>query len=232
MQPGSPDHGPDPSFEPNIVELIHQVQWGWESSQARYAHTLRTILAACDSPAERLFLLMFVKLWDEKSVVPIDLLEGMDEQERADSIQEHPAVGRPYLEFDVGFHGFKFELHPQQPVVIDHERRGRMRYRLDFLGKVCRAEPREGEPFERWSDLRLVNKTYSEFAIEIDGHPYHDRTKEQASRDRLRDRSLLGEGIQVIRFTASDLFRDPEAVTGDTVDTVTRELTRVIKSLD
>lgn len=45
--------------------------------------------------------------------------------------------------------------------------------------------------------------------VECDGHAYHERTKEQAQRDRSRDRRLQEEGYRVFRFTGSELYRDP-----------------------
>lgn len=44
--------------------------------------------------------------------------------------------------------------------------------------------------------------------IECDGHDFHERTKEQAARDRKRDRDLQGLGINILRFTGSELHRD------------------------
>ena len=46
--------------------------------------------------------------------------------------------------------------------------------------------------------------------VECDGHAYHDRTPEQAARDRQRDRSLKLTDYEVIRFTASEITSDPE----------------------
>jgi very-short-patch-repair endonuclease len=43
-------------------------------------------------------------------------------------------------------------------------------------------------------------------AIECDGHEWHERTKQQASSDRARDRHLLQAGILTLRFTGSDIF--------------------------
>ena len=45
-------------------------------------------------------------------------------------------------------------------------------------------------------------------AVECDGHDFHDRTKERASRDRARDRRLQAAGITVFRFTGSDIHWD------------------------
>lgn len=45
--------------------------------------------------------------------------------------------------------------------------------------------------------------------VECDGHDFHERTKEQAARDRSRDRRLQEAGFRVFRFTGSELYRDP-----------------------
>lgn len=47
-------------------------------------------------------------------------------------------------------------------------------------------------------------------AIECDGHDFHERTKEQAARDRARDRQIQALGIGVFRFTGSQIYRDPQ----------------------
>lgn len=46
-------------------------------------------------------------------------------------------------------------------------------------------------------------------AVECDGHEFHDRTREQASRDRARDRTLAAKEVHVVRFTGSDIWADP-----------------------
>lgn len=48
-----------------------------------------------------------------------------------------------------------------------------------------------------------------QFVIECDGHDFHDRTKEQAAKDRRRDRYFAKQGIMVIRFTGSEITQDP-----------------------
>ena len=44
--------------------------------------------------------------------------------------------------------------------------------------------------------------------IECDGHDFHERTKEQAARDKARDRFLSAEVARVLRFTGSEIYRD------------------------
>lgn len=45
--------------------------------------------------------------------------------------------------------------------------------------------------------------------VECDGHEFHERTKEQAAKDRKRDRDLQDMGFKVYRFTGSELFANP-----------------------
>jgi len=47
--------------------------------------------------------------------------------------------------------------------------------------------------------------------VECDGHDYHERTKEQAVRDRKRDRAMTAAGLHVLRFTGSEIARDAKA---------------------
>jgi len=71
---------------------------------------------------------------------------------------------------------------PQHEVVV-----AGAKYRLDFA-----IDPEE----ER-------------IAVECDGHEFHERTKEQAARDKGRDRALQAAGWRVLRFTGSEIWADP-----------------------
>jgi len=55
-------------------------------------------------------------------------------------------------------------------------------------------------------------------AVECDGHDFHERTKEQAARDRSRDRALQAAGYTVMRFTGSELYRDPMKCVREVLD--------------
>lgn len=52
----------------------------------------------------------------------------------------------------------------------------------------------------------LINAYGQNVVIECDGHDFHDRTKEQATRDRQRDRMLLSCGCHTVRFTGSEIY--------------------------
>lgn len=83
---------------------------------------------------------------------------------------------------------------PQQKVEA-----GGRRYRLDFFAEITM---RPGTP----------SVSYVRAAVECDGHDFHERTKEQAARDRKRDRDLQAAGYLILRFTGSEIARDPSAV--------------------
>lgn len=54
--------------------------------------------------------------------------------------------------------------------------------------------------------------------VECDGHDFHERTKEQAAKDRSRDRDLQAKGYRVFRFTGSELYRKPLGCASETWD--------------
>ena len=56
--------------------------------------------------------------------------------------------------------------------------------------------------------------------VECDGHALHERTKEQAQKDKSRDRDLQSLGYKVIRFTGSEIYRDPFAAASEVLEIV------------
>ena len=56
---------------------------------------------------------------------------------------------------------------------------------------------------------RLPN---SMFFVECDGHDFHERTKEQAERDRSKDRAIQAANIPILRFTGREIWRGPAQV--------------------
>jgi very-short-patch-repair endonuclease len=53
------------------------------------------------------------------------------------------------------------------------------------------------------------NDRWRSLIVECDGHDYHERTKEQAARDRAKDRVATLNGRDFFRFTGSEIWRDP-----------------------
>lgn len=54
--------------------------------------------------------------------------------------------------------------------------------------------------------------------VECDGHDFHDRTPQQASSDRKRDRASVALGIPTLRFTGADILRDSAAGAAEVAD--------------
>lgn len=57
---------------------------------------------------------------------------------------------------------------------------------------------------------RGTDCTLKRLLVECDGHDFHERTKDQAKRDRARDRLAQYEGLPVFRFTGSEIWNDPQ----------------------
>lgn len=56
---------------------------------------------------------------------------------------------------------------------------------------------------------RFGTADYSTVVIECDGHKFHEKTQEQAERDKRRDREMQMMGFRVFRFTGTEIARDP-----------------------
>lgn len=58
--------------------------------------------------------------------------------------------------------------------------------------------------------------------VECDGHDFHEKTKEQARRDKRRDRYFQSLGYKVLRFTGSEIWADPDGVADEIFDQLAR----------
>lgn len=86
---------------------------------------------------------------------------------------------------------------PQKEVMT----KGR-KYRLDFLVECIMSDKEH-----------LI-------AIECDGHDFHEKTKDQAARDKARERNLMIEGYTVVRFTGSEIWRNPVKCSSEIINIV------------
>lgn len=97
----------------------------------------------------------------------------------------------------LGFCPEPFTLRTQVPVAA-----GQSRYRIDF--QVVGSVGFEEVP------LKL--------AIELDGHEFHERTREQVELRNRRDRDLQSAGWKLLHFSFSEMQSDPEkCVTESTI---------------
>ena len=57
-----------------------------------------------------------------------------------------------------------------------------------------------------------------EYIIECDGHDFHEKTKEQATYDKRRERFLMTTGRKVLRFSGTEIFNDSDKINEELVD--------------
>ncbi len=62
----------------------------------------------------------------------------------------------------------------------------------------------------RWVDFGAANKLATRVIVECDGYAFHDGDKEQAQRDKQRDRALKEAGFTVLRFAGGEIWADPD----------------------
>ena len=62
-----------------------------------------------------------------------------------------------------------------------------------------------------FADFTLSHANGKRIAVECDGREFHAVTPEQVDRDKARDRFFAAAGWVTIRFTGSELVKDPEA---------------------
>jgi hypothetical protein len=79
-------------------------------------------------------------------------------------------------------------------------------------------------------DLRITlerpGKALRAVLVECDGHDFHERTKDQAARDKKRDRNLATAGWTTLRFTGSEIYADPLKCASDVVEYLLRAAER------
>ena len=64
------------------------------------------------------------------------------------------------------------------------------------------------------------------FVIELDGHDFHEKTKEQVQRDKEKDRFLISQGYIVVRFTGSEIYKNCSEKVDELLNIVYKECGR------
>ena len=117
--------------------------------------------------------------------------------------------------YDKGYYNpFCYFVRSQFPVELEDRK-----MRLDFVFFIFDSV-----------DLKkmrgIPQKPYLSIVIELDGHDFHEKTKEQAQKDKERDRILQHGGYQVLRYTGSEVWNDPSG----TIDDVMHRIFGFIRS--
>jgi very-short-patch-repair endonuclease len=118
---------------------------------------------------------------------------------------ESPIEGRLFIELLFAFGRF-YAINIRDHNYEDCFNEGRL---FDGLSDVS-ITPQFPEPPYRIDLAAHISSgdAVLKIAIECDGHDFHERTKQQAARDRRRDRVLQQRGWLVFRFTGSEIFNN------------------------
>jgi Protein of unknown function (DUF559) len=170
------------------MTVLQRVQARMGAYLAQREQEWMAALALCDSPIEQLFLaqlLPYFVPWGSGAEPDGRVLASAVSSLTASDVPSCPDETSLLERFGdhLFLRGRSAILAVQVPVLV-----GERLYRPDF---------------------QLLG-TSSKIAIELDGHDFHERTKEQARRDRSRDRLFVGDGWKVLRFTGSEVFASPE----------------------
>ncbi len=92
-------------------------------------------------------------------------------------------------------------------------------YRLDFV--VSPAD------VDMWSEAQKFGLSFQMIGVEVDGHDFHERTKEQVIIRDQRDRDLQSDGWKILHFSGSELYRDPARVVGEVAGAGWKELNKL-----
>jgi very-short-patch-repair endonuclease len=79
-------------------------------------------------------------------------------------------------------------------------------YRVDFMLGMS----------QRWPNAKAAN--FVQFIVECDGHDFHEKTKQQAAKDKTRDRFLQSCGYPVLHFTGSEIWNRLDECIDEVVD--------------
>lgn len=113
--------------------------------------------------------------------------------------------------------GSKVNLACQRDV-----RCGERLYRLDF----------SVEPTHAFADeLSRAGIVWPPIAIEVDGHAFHEKTKEQVAQRNQRDRDLQGAGWKVLHLSYSEVDRDGCKACGDVAQIVFEQFIEIRRKI-
>lgn len=71
-----------------------------------------------------------------------------------------------------------------------------------------------------WVKTFLKDGSEIDVIVECDGHNFHEKTKEQAAKDKKRDRDLTSLGFRIMRFTGSEIFEDASGCSFEVMETI------------
>ena len=111
-----------------------------------------------------------------------------------------------YQEPDI--QGFSVRIYPQYEIAVPFPSSNgvgtkQKAFRADFM--VLLIPPAD---IHKLKTRDFTKRAIAKLIVEVDGHDFHEHTKEQAEHDKSRDRAFTNFGYQVLRFTGREINRE------------------------
>lgn len=84
---------------------------------------------------------------------------------------------------------------------------------------------------DMWLEGHTCGMEFKRIGVEMDGHDFHERTKDQVALRNERDRDLLADGWHLLHYSGSELYRDPRRVVAEVFDVGRRYLNDFLREL-
>lgn len=96
---------------------------------------------------------------------------------------------------------------------------GGSNYRLDFAIEPTRADI-------------AAHPSWTPFAVELDGHAFHERTPEQVRHRDKRDRALIADGWVVFHFSFTEFVSNPTSCMSELLTAVCATYARAVCDIE
>jgi len=84
---------------------------------------------------------------------------------------------------------------------------------IDFYGRTLLLIPQfKVQQYHTIDFLLYLPKYDIRIAIECDGHDFHEKTKEQAKKDKQRDRYLVANNFYIFRYSGSEIYEKGNSI--------------------
>lgn len=188
-----------------LGKLIEQEDQEKEDLSIKYKR-LHKYFRLCESPIEQIFLFSVLNFTPYRFA---NCYTGIDIAHNCPVI-----VCRPWDVEDFG--DFNVKIISQHVIADDKYPGQKGHYRTDFTFEVLRDSSIKDKTDDGCFWIHRASEIFARLVVEVDGHEFHERTKEQAARDKSRDRYLTSNGYTIFRFTGSEVYRKPDQMAAET----------------
>lgn len=177
---------------------------------------LRKYFRLCESPIEQIFLYHILNFTPYRF---------SDCYSRMDVAHNRPVIlCRPWDIEEFG--DFNVKIIAQHVIKRGAKSEKAGKYRTDFTFEVLRDVSTKELTEDDYISFHRNSEVFARLVVEIDGHDFHKRTKEQARRDKSRDRFMTLEGYTILRFTGSEIYREPTQAANEVEQFITNVMVK------